>query len=166
MRRSILLVALTTLLSLSTPELAAEKPVWFWSATCSGPAMGVEVSLDGVTLLKVALPLCRADRESVHSQGQQTARIEFSFVPTRPIVWEGYRDPPIKSKTGQLLEGDIWQAGADPDDLILGVSFLDSHLIYMNTVHVAHPTQRDETEIEPGLTLSTYPFTSGSEKRP
>jgi hypothetical protein len=58
----------------------------------------------------------------------------------------------------------IWQAGADPDVLVIGLSFSDGHMIYMNTLHIAHPSQRDESEVATGLTVVTYPVVTATEK--
>src|SRR5687767_6445017 len=88
-----------------------ERPVWFWFATCGGPAMTVEVRLDKTMLHKSSVPLWRADRASVDSQGQ-ASRIEFSLRPDRAIVWAGYRDTNDGTAANQSIEGDVWQAGA------------------------------------------------------
>ena len=146
----------------ATPQ---EGPVWSWFAACGGPAMAIEVQLDGATVFMAEFPVCRADRESVVGQGQRIGRIRFSLTPVRPIVWEGYRDARDITKAGQVLDGDLWQAGADPDDLLIGVSFSDGHAIYMNTIHIAHPTRPDESEIAGGLKVVTYPLANGSETK-
>ena len=133
-----------------------DAPVWFWFATCGGPNMTLEVRFDKRTVEKVVLPLCRAARDSSDSQGE-TSRIEFSFKPNRPLVWAGYRERADRTPAGQLLEGYIWQAGADPDWLTIGVSFMTRSRVLMNTIHIAHPDRRDESTIAKGLSLITYP---------
>jgi hypothetical protein len=141
----------------------SEGPVWSWFATCDGPALGVEVQFDTATLFKSVIPLCQAKRTGPASQGQRTGSIHFLFKPERVIVWEGYRGAPDKTKAGQVLQVDIWQAGADPDDLLLGVSVSDAQTIYMNTIHIAHPSRRDESQIAKGLKLITYPLAERGE---
>ncbi len=165
MRRERVVIAFVILFLAGAAKAAEEGPVWFWFATCSGPVMGIEVRFDKATIVKVAVPLCQADRGSADNQGQRVGKIRFSFRPTRAIVWEGYRETDNKTKAGQLLDGDIWQAGADPGVLLVGVSFADAHFIYMNTIHIAHPAQPDETKIADGLTILTYPIDTGSEKK-
>jgi hypothetical protein len=115
----------------------------------------LEVKLDADVLYRSSVPICRADRSAAASQGQAT-RVEFSFRPARGIVWQGYRDADDKTAANQLLTFDLWQAGADPDDLILGITVRDRSTIYMNTTHVAKPGDRASTEIASGLTVSTY----------
>jgi hypothetical protein len=90
------------------PVAADEGPVWFWFAACDGPAMGIEVRLDKAIIYQSVFPICRIDRASPVSQGQQVGRIHFTFKPGRSIVWEGYRDTKDTTKAGHLLEADIW----------------------------------------------------------
>jgi hypothetical protein len=56
-----------------------------------------------------------------------------------------------------MIEGNIWEAGADPDALTLGVSFVNGNRILTNTVHIAHPAARNESVVATGLVIRTYP---------
>lgn len=154
----LLLSLLPMLFAASLPAGAQTQsgPVWFWFATCGGPAMSLEVKLDGKTLYKSTFPVCRASRKSPASQGE-TGSVQFYFRPGRPIKWSGYRERPETTGADQLIEADLWQAGADPDDLIIGASFESGSRIYMNTVVVAHPGRRDSTTVADGLVVTTYP---------
>ncbi len=140
----------------STAAASDDAPVWYWFATCGGPVMALEVRLDAKTLYKGSFPICRASRSSPHSQGQES-RVEFSFRPERPVVWRGYRDEDDRTGLNHRLECQVWQAGADPDAMVLGVTFADEQKIYMNTVHIAKPGKRDQTEVTDGLVVLTYP---------
>jgi len=155
-RAPTLLLAIV-LCALTPVGTAQEGPVWFWLATCDGPAMALEVRFEKAIVFKAEVPLCRTDRSSVASQGQRVGFFEFHFRATQAIVWEGYRDTDNKTKAGELLEGNLWQAGADPDALIIGVSFSNSRTILMNTLHIAHPGQHDESQIANGLRLISSP---------
>ncbi len=135
---------------------ARERPVWFWFATCGGPLMTLEVQFEGRIVHKSTFPLCRAGRGTVHQQGQD-GRIEFTWRPEHAITWRGYRDTRNRTGTDEVLLGNIWEAGADPDALTLGVSFFSGKRIVMNTVHIAHPAARDESTIAKGLLVRTYP---------
>jgi hypothetical protein len=148
----------------NTPlQPTSEGPVWFWFSTCGGPLMTLEVQVDTRVLHRSTFPLCRANREAVQSQGQ-VGRIEVTWRSNRAIVWEGYRDAADRTAANEELEVDIWQAGADPDTMILGVSAMtgnsrmpsDSRRIVMNTVHIAHPSGRDESAIASGVVVRTY----------
>lgn len=156
--------AIATLISgllTSTSSRADDNAVWYWFTACGGPKMALEVHLDQRVLYQSAIPLCHAARGSPASQGHER-RISFGFTPHRAIEWKGYRDEPDVTGPEDELDADIWLAGADPDALILGVSFRTADAIYMNTVHIAHPSQRDETELANGLVLITTPAEGGS----
>jgi hypothetical protein len=143
----------------STPTMSAqEEPVWFWFATCGGPAMTLELQLDKVAIYQSTFPLCRAERSSADSQARATA--EFVFRPERAITWKGYRDNDVTSQANQRIEANLWQAGADPDSLLIGVTFSDDSQIYMNTIYIAYPSRREETSIADGLVIATYPAAS------
>lgn len=137
--------------------------VWYWFAKCGGPAMTLEVKLDGTTISKTTFPICHALRDSLTSNnGNEQKRIEFPFRSKRTIVWTGYRDESDETKADELVEGSIWQAGADPDCLIIGVSFFSGDKILMNTLHIAYPEKRESSEIASGLVISTYPARQGN----
>ena len=141
----------------ANPALPAQEgPVWFWFATCGGPVMKLEVRLDQKIIYQSSFPLCRAERSSAHSKGQKK-KLEFVLKAPRAIVWQGYRDEDNTTDPDQEIEGNIWLAGADPDAMILGVSFVSRGSIYMNTVHIAYPDRRHVSEIEPGLVVITEP---------
>ena len=150
-----LLKAILLAVMIVSPALASqEELVWFWFASCGGPQMKLEVRLDEKIIYQSSFPLCQAKRSSDHSQGQ-SRQLHFTFNAPRTIVWQGYRDEDNTTNPNQVIEGDIWLAGADPDALLLGVSFIAHNTIYMNTIHIAHPTRRDVSEIASGLVIIT-----------
>src|SRR4051812_26485754 len=79
------------------------ESVWWWFSTCSGPKMTAEVTLEGIAVAKVSVPLCRAPRNSQSDQGG-AGTIDFLSA-SRPIVWTGYRDVADHSAAGQLVQG-------------------------------------------------------------
>ncbi|HXK21147.1 MAG TPA: hypothetical protein VMS55_00575 [Myxococcota bacterium] len=139
---------------------ADEGTVWFWFATCSGPEMRIAVSLDSVTLYKSSFPICQAKRASASSQGQK-AKVQFTFRPARDIEWHGYRTKATRTQEQQPLTCRLWQAGADPNDLLIGVGLDDANGIHMNTIHVAKRMERSRSEIARGLVIETYPAEDG-----
>lgn len=60
------------------------------------------------------------------------------------------------TKTTETLEGTIWQAGADPDDILLGVSFLAHDQVLLNTIHITKPGKSTESNLDAGLVIKTY----------
>ncbi|MBZ5782256.1 hypothetical protein, partial [Klebsiella aerogenes] len=58
----------------------------------------------------------------------------------------------------QTIEGNIWQAGADPGDLILGVSFATKNQVLLNTIHIARPGSASSSEVDRGIVVRTFPI--------
>jgi hypothetical protein len=83
--------------------------------------MMLEVRLDQRVIYKTSFPLCRSERTSTYSDGQNT-RLRFSFTPGRTITWTGYRDKTETTRPNQTLHGDIWLSGADPRPIYYLVS--------------------------------------------
>jgi len=152
-RTVLLLIAIHML---AMPAWALQSPVWFWFSTCEGPSMTLDVRFDDELVYRSSFPLCRASSTSANSQGQK-ARIQFTLVPSRPILWTGYREEDFRSPV-EPLTVDLWEAGADPDALLIGVTVRGNEAIYMNTIHIARPEKRAESEIAAGLVIATYPM--------
>ena len=128
--------------------------------------MTLEVRLDKRIIFKSSFPLCHENRSSISGKGE-FQRLHFAFKPPRAIVWKGYRsDEGDPTPANQLIDADIWLAGRDPDALLLGVSFVSSNTIYMNSIHIAYPGRQNQTEMALGLVITTYPIKSGKEKSP
>jgi hypothetical protein len=142
------------------PVASQEQHVWFWFANCGAGTLILEIKLDGTLLYKSTIPICQATRDSADSRGE-SKKISFLVRPRRAIKWSGYQDADVTTKAGRPLNMDLWQSGADPGDLLLGVSVSDSHSIYMNTIHIAYPEKPSSTEIAEGLVISTHPVSSG-----
>ena len=155
-RRSIVssLIKLTVLLAFITaPVFASDEPAWFWFEGSGDKKLGVEVSLDGVILHRATFPILKRLRYA--STPSEKKVIHFSFVLKRAIKWEGYRDDDNVTAAGTRIEADIWQAGADADDFILGLTFEANNQLYMNTLHFAFVGREERSEIEKGLVVRT-----------
>jgi hypothetical protein len=143
------------------PVGSQEQLVWSWFASCDSKELILDVSLDGVLLYNSAIQICRVHRGAPEGRGARK-RIAFSFHPRRAITWSGYQNADVNTAAGQTLKMDLWEAGADPDELLLGVSVSDKHTIYMNTIHPASPDKPKSTEIARGLVVSTRPATDST----
>ena len=60
------------------------------------------------------------------------------------------------TKKSETIEGTIWQAGADPDDILLGVSFVAHDQVLLNTIHIVRPGEPTESKLDTGLVIKTY----------
>jgi hypothetical protein len=145
--------------SISRPVVGQEQRVWFWFADCKSGALVLEVKLDGTLLQNYTIPICQANRDSVEGRAE-SRKISFPLQSSRAIKWSGYRAGSVITKAGHRLDVDLWQAGADPTDLLLGVSVSDSQSIYMNTIHIAYPEKPNSTVIAKGLVVTTRPASS------
>jgi hypothetical protein len=135
----------------------AEEPVWFWFEECGMRPMEVELTLDGKPLFTATFPICRRERRAAPRASSKERRIvEFAFVPQRSIVWEGYLEQDNVTAAGQVVDVDLWQAGAEADGLLFGVTFSVGNTLYMNTLLAARADgEENSAEIEPGLRLTT-----------
>jgi hypothetical protein len=133
-----------------------EGTVWFWFTNCGGPTLTVEIAIDKKVVHKSSVPICHADRSDTRTRHEGRS-IEVHLTPSRAIEWAGYHDVPDVTPAGRPLTFTLWQAGAGADDLTIGVIVMDTETNFMNTVHIAHPDRREETEIAAGVVVATYP---------
>lgn len=123
--------------------------VWISSKQCNGDhKLGVIVRLDHKVLYRGVLPICRGSRDA------EDGRVEFHFVGGHTFQGE------YRTRSADSIEGDIWQAGGDPDALILGISFDGGKhkQILLNTLHVASPEKQSSSELDKGLFITTFPL--------
>lgn len=88
------------------------------------------------------------DRRDVKSTDTKRSR---SFTMSGGHTFQGM----YRTKKTENIEGSIWQAGADPDDLLLGVSFMTKDRVLLNTIHVAIPDKLAQTKIDSGMLVKT-----------
>lgn len=143
MRRVLIILATICLVASYSGSSFADDSVWYWFATCGGPAMKIELRLDKTLLFDATFPLCQANSGSIASQGAK-GRMDFVFRAPRPIAWA--RDHQ-KSATNDLIKADFWLAGSDPNALIIGESFTGAKRILFNSLHVASPERRSESDV-------------------
>jgi hypothetical protein len=125
-----------------------EKPdvVWTWSKRCNGNLqLGVTLRLDHKVLYRGALPICLGNRDA------EDGRVEIHFAGGHTFQGE------YRTRSTDSIEGDIWQAGGESDALVLGISFDTGKQIVLNTLHVARPEKQTSSELDKGLSITTYP---------
>jgi hypothetical protein len=149
-----LVAAAITPASFSRSSSQSGEKVWYWFSDCqSGKMMGVEVLLDGKSIYRTEFRICSLERNDPQSAGPPN--IKAFYFSGGHTFQGGYHT----TKT-QRIEGDIWQAGADPDALLLGVSFMTKNRVLLNTLHIAKPGKATESEIDTGIVVRTYPLRS------
>jgi len=128
----------------SGPEV--DEVVWIWSKQCTGNhKLGITIRLDHRVLYRGLLPVCHGRRDA------EDGRVEFHFAGGHTFQGEN------RTRPTDLIEGDIWQAGGEPDALILGISFTAEQGL-LNVLHVARPQKQTSTEVDKGLFVTTYPL--------
>jgi hypothetical protein len=132
-----------------------EGRVWYWSGDCGrGVSMGLDVLLDGKSIYHMEFRPCLRSRDEEKSQNQSRTRL-FFYVSDGQTFQETYH-----TRKGERVEGKIWQAGADPDDLLLGLAFSTKGQILLNTIHIAKPDETSRSQIDTDLVVRTYPLRS------
>lgn len=130
---------------LSTPPQAGRLN-WTWSKGCDGDRkLDITVRSDLKVLYHGVLPICQGNR----SAGD--GRAEFHFPGGH--TFQGN----FRTRTADSIEGDIWQAGGEPDALILGISFTTGKRILLNTIHLADRRRRASSRVDKGLFVTTFP---------
>ena len=106
--------------------------------------------IDGKTAFQSDFAVCQIPKETKASFPQKN--IVFSIKGGHTFQKQYVTTP------HEMIRGDIWLAGSDPDDLLLGVSFMDDKRVLLNTIHIAKPNQESSAEIDPGIEVRTLPF--------
>jgi hypothetical protein len=133
----------------------ARDTVWVWSAACLSPhSMQLTAQLDRRTIYSATFPACRAER---HEQNP-SAGMSFPLVSPRRLMWYGYRsDAGESTAAGKHLTVELWQAGGDPEDMLLGVLVQDDSVRYMNTILILDPHRQTVDRLTPGLVIRMGP---------
>ncbi len=140
---------------LAAPAFAQQTPlspessnvVWTWSKQCDGDRkLGVTVLLGRKVLYRDVFPICLGSRET------EDGRVRFHFAGGH-LFQDEYLTRPTDS-----IEGEIWQAGREPDALILGISFNTKKQVLLNTLHIARPEKQTSSELDKGLLITTHPI--------
>ena len=141
-------------LSQNTP-LHAER-AWFWSGDCpNGATLRLELLIEGQAVYQTEFRACHMERTAALTDAEQQKMRVFYF-PGGHTFQGTYH-----TTTQEKIEGSIWQAGADPDALLLGVSFTapGAHgQILLNTIHIAKPGKESRSLLDRGVVIKTYPI--------
>jgi len=130
----------------------APEMLWYWLPDCrDSKVMRLEVLLNGKSIYQSSFSICRVRPADVRA-GQTPQTVAFTFKGGHLFQGE-HRTVPT-----QTVEGSIWQAGGEPDGLLLGVSFSTKDRVLLNSVHFVKPDRTSETKLDPGLFIRTYPI--------
>jgi hypothetical protein len=113
--------------------------------------VAVEVLLDGKSIYHSRVRACQMIRTDANTEREQKVKTSFHFS-----GGHSFQDTHPTAKT-ETIEGSLWQAGADPDDILLGVSFLAHDQVLLNTTHIVRLNKSTESNLDTGLVIKTYP---------
>ncbi len=110
--------------------------------------LAIQVVLDGKIVYRSRFTVCSVSKPAAQPEKQ---KLVFHFKGGHVFQGE-YRTLPT-----QTIEGSIWQAGADPDALLLGVSFVTDRVL-LNTIHIAKPGSTSVSKLDRRIVIRTYPL--------
>jgi len=117
--------------------------------------MALEVLLDGKSIYHSEFRACLMDRNDTKSESQRKIRV---FYISGGHTFQGE----YHTKKTDKIEGNIWQAGADPGDMLLGLSFETKDQVLLNTLHIAKPGETTQSKLDSGIVVRTYPLRSAA----
>jgi hypothetical protein len=136
------------------PNMIAPRvslPQWSWFSNCDNKRyIGFQVLLAGKVISSSSFPICPVDDPANTAKGQQRI-VAFSFRGGH--VFQGA----YRTNGRDKIEGNIWQAGTDPNVILFGVSFSRGKQVLLNTIHIANVESESSSEIDRGLTIRTFP---------
>jgi|HubBroStandDraft_6_1064221.scaffolds.fasta_scaffold785582_1 hypothetical protein len=147
-------LVIATILPVAFPQSSQQQAenVWFWFGDCPEPKlMGVQVLLDGKSVHQSHFRACQMNRTAPNTEREQKVRTPFHFSGGHTFQGTYY------TKKTETIEGTLWQAGADRDDILLGVSLVAHEQVLLNTIHIVRPGKPTETILDAGLVIKTYP---------
>ena len=148
--RRIVIVACATVVLMSPQQLEAapnEPPVWHWYSECAKQQkVELKMLLDGAVIYKSTFSACSMPRSSIVPEPKQRG-LEFT-LPAKG-------NQRLKVPTKIPVEGNIWEAGSDPDAILVGVSFATKDQVLLNTLHIAEMGKTTTSQLARGLFVVT-----------
>ena len=145
-------LGIATAVTLTSPAHAVtthkEDAVWDWDARCPSPKqMRIEVTLGGKMIYTTIFGICHLSAHSHPMKPQRTLVFRIAG-PHKSLFGE---------PRNEALEGNVWEAGRDENDILLGVSFAGPKRVWCNSLHVVEPNKVSETVLARGLIVRTHP---------
>ena len=125
---------------------------WYWFEDChDGKMMGLELLMDGKTVYQLKFRVCLIDHSGAKSESE--LEIKAFYISGGHTFQDTYH-----TRKGDKIEGNIWQAGAEPDALWIGLSFSTKNQVLLNTLHVVKPGKPSQSQLDRGIVVRTYPL--------
>ena len=147
---ALVFVALTLFVSIPAhaQPSAADELVWHWFGSCrDARTMTVEIVFGGKRLFASSFPICTVHRSDAQ---KRTPILSFFFkAPARVFGGEFalFGRPEI--------EGNIWEAGREREEILLGMSFMSKNRILLNTIHIASANNTSQSALAERLLIKS-----------
>jgi hypothetical protein len=137
-------------LSANAAELPSpDKAVWHWFSTCANEkTLSIEITLGKKSIFKSSFPLCKMRRTKI-KPGLVPKHLAFSL--------ENKKRSYFGEVKGEMLEGNIWESGAEPDNIVLGLTFETKTQTWLHTLLVVEPDKPSRFLLGKGLVVTTHP---------
>jgi hypothetical protein len=122
-------------------------PIWFDNCAVAPGKLGITILINEKTIYRSSFPVCESKERP-----KERKVVAFTFRGGHTFQGE-YRTKPT-----QIVEGNIWQAGTDPDAIWLGISFATNNQSLLNTLHYAKPNRESSTLIDKDVVVRTFPL--------
>ncbi len=145
-----------TVATATFPQVTATQAerVWFWSGDCPNEnTMGLKIIVDDQTVYRSTFRTCQMKRTNAAAEKQHGKKVfRFSgghtFQNTHPTA------------KAESIQGTIWQAGAETDGILLGISFVAHDQVLLNTMHLVKPDKPTQSTLDRGVVIKTYPVST------
>lgn len=128
-----------------------DPPRWTSYGTCAHPtAMVVELRADEHLIQRNTVRFC-------HLLNARDKERGFRLMMSAPMRGERTFQDEYRTKRAEAIRADVWQAAADTDAVIVGVSFASKRQILLNTLHFLVPGKARTDTLDRGLTIASYP---------
>ncbi len=135
------------------PQTRSTRPqvAWYWcSDRRESKTLALKILLDGKSIYRSSFRVCRTRSGDVPPL-KEGPEVTFSFRGGH--VFQG--EHPTSPK--EMVEVTIWQAGSEPDGLLLGISFSTKGRVLLNTLHLAETDHTSQSQSDHSLLIRTYP---------
>jgi len=107
----------------------------------------MQVTLNGKRIYSTSFGICHVSNYSQPMKHQRT--LVFRIAGGHKSLFGEPRQ--------EALEGNVWQAGRDTNDILLGVSFAGPKRVWCNSLHILNPDRASRTILAHGLVVLTEP---------
>lgn len=129
-----------------------DQLIWHWFGGCAtSDSLNLDFRVDGKAVYSSVFPICKIRHADIKPEPQQRLlTFRFEAAPHRFGAQYHAVEP-------ESIVCNIWEAGQQPNAVVLRVSFATADRVLLNTRHVARANAAARSEWIRGLALTTRP---------